>query len=207
MIADKLEDHAAMLYKTWEHDVFNVNWHLSLVQKVQARAVCILDKVLENRSHAQAVAPVPRERPLSRSAAAFRSQHSFTTISGRVLTCSNCLRSSPTTAAGVREWLATPCIPNAQLALATRFGANRPTDVPGNVSVKVGHAVLHHSHKLAVYRGLYFCTLCGYSASIKAQQLTKPCGRMSSQQAVERVLSLRQGKLPSGRKQWPNDPT
>ena len=205
VLADQLADYAADLYKVWEHDTFNINWHLSLIQRVQARAVCILDKVLESRTHVRAAVQQTRERPLSRSAAAFRSQHRFTTISGRTLHCRACLQTSPATAEGVRSWLASPCTPNLQLERATRFASTRPTSVPAGVSVKVGRVHLHESHRLAVYRGLYYCTFCGYSASVKAQQLTRECTRMSSQEAVDRVLALSQGRLPSGRKRWPND--
>ena len=206
IIADKLADHAASLYKVWECDVFNVNWHLALVQKVQARAICIFDKVLQGRTNAAvATVAIPKERPLPRPAAAFRSQHRFTTISGRILTCRACLKSSPTSAAGVREWLASPCVPDIQLERATRFACSRPTDVPAGRVITIGRSQLHHSHRLSVYRGLYFCTLCGYTASVKAQQLTKACTRMSSQTAIDRVLALRHGKLPSGRDKWPNE--
>ena len=103
VLADQLADHAATLYKVWEHDVFHVNWHLSLIQKVQARAICILDKVLESRTQVRAAGVRPKERVLSRSAAAFRSQHKFTTINGRTLNCRACSQSSPTTAEGVRN--------------------------------------------------------------------------------------------------------
>ena len=205
-LADRLANYAAELYQVWQHDVFNVHWHHSLVQKIQARAICIFHKVLESRTSAVVTnKDKTKLRPLSRSALAFRSQHKFTTINGKVLTCRTCLGQSPPSEAGMRSWLLSPCVPDRALELATRCGNNRPSDVPSGKKVVVGRRQLHHSHKLAVFRGLFFCTVCGYTASVKAQQLAKPCERSDPAAAVRRVLALRQGKLPSGHRHWPND--
>ena len=207
LIADKLADHAAELYKVWQHDAFSVQWHHSLAQKIQARAVCIFSEVLEPRTRAVVSnASLPKERPLARSAAAFRSQHRFTTISGRVLTCRACLKNSPSSAAGIRQWLTTPCTPDRQMHNAMHFASSRPTAVPRDRVVAIGRQQIHESHTLSAFRGLYFCTLCGYTASVKAQELAKECSRKSSRAAHSRVQALKQGKRPSGLKRWPNDP-
>ena len=57
---------------------------------------------------------------------------------------------------------------------------------------------------MCVYRGLYYCQQCGYAASKKAQELTKPCAARGPT-AQRRVSDLKKGKLPSGHAHWPSD--
>ena len=63
---------------------------------------------------------------------------------------------------------------------------------------------MHSSHKLAVFKGLYFCTDCGYTASSKAQKLVAGCGGATAD-GIQRVLRIRGGKLPSNLQEWPSD--
>ena len=82
-------------------------------------------------------------------------------------------------------------------------GSTKPTQVPNGQRVQIGRQEVHPSHTLAVFKGLYFCTRCGYSGSEKVQKLSKECAPNAD--APKRVLRLRQGKLPSGLKAWPNE--
>ena len=141
-----------------------------------------------------------RKRPVE--ARALASQHSFTCV-GRTLHCDKCLRHSDSTEKGRDLFLQSPCIVDEQMVRTIRVGNSRPTDIPTTRSVQVGRVTLDASHRLCVYRGLYFCTACGYHASMKAQKLALECKDRSSA-AINRVRRLRQGKLPSGLSQWPN---
>ena len=84
--------------------------------------------------------------------------------------------------------------------------------VPQSLSVRIAGRVLHSSHKLRVYRHLYFCTECGKIAGIRVQQLADLCkplqvSDLSGRQVPAGTRNLRrlaQGELPFGSPFWPD---
>ena len=205
LLADVLAGWASRLYQVWKHDAYAVKWYFATIQRVQARAVVILSQVLGVRTAFSTEDARPaRPRPLPIGAHALSSQHTVRTL-GWVLHCVRCLRHSPAGAQAARSWLASPCRPDAVLSQTMRFAAIRPTVVPRGTRVVIGRATVHESHELHVYRGLYYCRLCGYHGSAKMQKLVATCTRLSGRAAIDRVLALKRGRLPSGLREWPNE--
>ena len=203
LFADKLANRAAELYQVFAHDSFGIQWHYTLVRDIQARAIVILQQVLEARGVHKSVRP-PKLPQISAAGEVMRSEHRCTLIGG-VLQCNNCFQRSPATVAGRRGWLKSPCVADSLMVRAMYVGNTRPSPIPAGRSVKVGRAMLDPSHNLHVLKGLYFCMSCGYNASHKAQKLTKECLRASAAGHVERKLTILRGNLPSGLRHWPNE--
>ena len=130
-------------------------------------------------------------------------QHKIT-ILAKALHCHECLRQSAPTARGRAGFLATPCYPDRKLLDTLKIADTRPSMIPSGRVVRVGSRQLHPGHRLCVYRGLFYCLQCGYAASVKAQELVKPCTARGSR-AQKRIGDLKRGKLPSGHMRWPSD--
>ena len=84
-------------------------------------------------------------------------------------------------------------------------GSSKPATVPLERIVQIGRRSIHATHQLCIYKGLYYCTKCGYHAHAKAQKLLWPCQERSAE-GVKRASRIAQGKPPSGMSRWPNDP-
>ena len=204
--ADGLADRAADEAQVSPQDSVTVRWHFSIVRRIQARAVTILTRCLHGRiSRAAPRTPQPRPVVLPLAAMAMQSAHRVTMLAG-TLHCYKCHAHSPSDLAGIRRWLHTPCIEDRAMTRVMTVGTTKPSAVPVGREIQVGRSVLHRSHTLHVYRGLYFCSSCGYTASAKAQKLTVQCeGPGLERRGTLRVLNLRRGILPSGVTRWPND--
>ena len=202
--ADALANRGSEVAEVSGQDSVTVLWHYSLVRRIQARAVVIMSSVLERRSIAPTRQKRPREPKPTRDALVLQSSHRFT-YNGRTLQCCRCHQVSPANPQSVKQWLRTPCVPNHALIRTLHVGTTKPTDVPREQRIVVCRQTIHASHILAVYRGLYFCTRCGYHGSKKIQKLTSECKGMDSKKAIARVIALRQGSLPSGLACWPTD--
>ena len=70
--------------------------------------------------------------------------------------------------------------------------------------VVTGKHVLHASHALRVFRGLYYCNRCGYYASKAPTRLKLPCeGFGRTGRAV--LARIHSGVLPPGLANWPDE--
>ena len=203
LCADRLAARAADECQVGIQDSTNLKWHYSIVNRVQARAITILSTVLQRESTLTKPHVGPKFRRISQIGRAMASAHDVT-IMAKALHCYKCLMSSSPDATSRARFLASPCKPDNAMLQKMTLGDTKPTTLPKGKQVKVGMSSLHTTHALCCYRGLLFCGDCGYYASSKAQQLLKPCEDRGAK-ATMRVNQLRQGKLPSGLKSWPND--
>lgn len=81
--------------------------------------------------------------------------------------------------------------------------AMRTTWTTVQCSGQVKH--LHHTHRMDVYRGLFFCRECGYYSVRKAVGLGQPCKtrvRMTSH-CRQNLARIHRGELPRGLRAWP----
>ena len=70
-------------------------------------------------------------------------------------------------------------------------------------SVSLGRQMSHASHKLYVYRGVFYCANCGAYATVKARKLAVQCTIRTT--AGQRNLTLLgSGELPVNLLQWPS---
>ena len=202
--ADRLANIAAESAQVSMQDAMNLKWHYSIVKQIQARAVVILASACEKDSTLAKMPPRVKLPAITSTGYALATQHRVTMISA-TLHCQDCLLHSSACEKGRKEFLATPCNPNTQMLRTMIVGSTKPTVVPVGQRIQVGRMPLDSSHKLKVYKGLFFCAHCGYHASEKAQMLSKPCQPKNMQEAIRRVLRLHSGKLPSGMRHWPNE--
>ena len=201
--ADALADRAAEEHQVSLQDAITTRWHFSAVRNIQARAIVILMSTLQRRSSATMVPKVVALRAPTIAGLAVTSQHEFNVL-GRVLHCCKCHGVSPSSASGRKQWLATSCRPDVARDSELSVGVTRPTRLQAGRSVRVGHVTLHASHTLCVFRGLFFCSSCGFNASVKAQKLVAQCSGPGSDGAGKRrAARLLAGKLPSGLSNWP----
>ena len=208
LAADALANKGSQLAEVWTHDSANVLAQYALVRQIQARALVILTSVMHTRlsqqqHKGQNKVKLLKCKPIPISGAAIGSTHQFTMMAS-TLRCCLCLEHCPSHPVAAARWMRGPCVPNVELLSSVAKGECRPTAVPRGAVVHVGRRVIHHSHDLANFKGLYFCRSCGYFASVKAQHLYRECTR-SSKAAQRRVAALKQGKLPSGLASFPND--
>ena len=66
-------------------------------------------------------------------------------------------------------------MPDRNLCDVFVLGFARPSVVPPDAQVWVGGQLLHNSHSLAVYRGLYLCRRCGCYAALVPKLLKLGC--------------------------------
>ena len=205
LCADALARRGAEGGQVSLQDAMDLKWHHALVKRIQARAVVILNTT-QSKTSKQACEKVRPEkvRKVTVAGLAIATEHRFTTLS-RTLHCYVCLRHSGHTQAARRAFLQSPCKVDVSMTDTIFRGRFKPATVPQETTVQVGRAELHSSHRVKVYRGLYYCAVCGYYAHAKAQKLSSPCQK--SLEGERRALRLNQGKLPSGMSTWPNDPS
>ena len=205
LCADRLAERGAELAQVALQDAMNVRFHYALARNVQERAVVIMTHALQRKSTMTAAERSRKLRRISATGQTLSTQHRVVAMS-RSLHCSRCLRQSVATMQGRLDFLASPCEPDTQMIRSIAMGNTRPVSIPLGRSVRVGQCTLHSSHVLRIYRGLYFCTQCGYTASAKAQKLVSPCTERG-QAAQKRAARLLKGVLPSGMTSWPSETT
>ena len=209
VVADALAQRGAKENMMLEEDRFAVKWHLDLVHRIQQRAVVILSAVCSRCRNVRTLSTTQATMPqLSSAAHAMQSSHTITAL-GRSLFCSKCHQRSAPGAQAARSWLATMCSPNRILQATYTAGTVRPSRIPPNQAVRVGHRTVHPSHDLMVHQGLHFCRKCGAFASKRLLSLAEQCDPTGkSPQDAERkrkaVISLLRGELPRGVKAFPN---
>ena len=179
---------------------------ISLAQKVQKRLVAILLHLVEHfpRSFDRKAPLVwPPAPPLSWYL--LRTQHQpvlFDHSVSRLACRQSCVGDSNGSA--VKAWLMTPCL-GQEITLVSP-GEFRPDYLAGRIrrdcEVWVAGRRLHHSHALAVLRGLYFCLECGCIAGHRAAHLVDPC-QPATVQGRRNLSRLAEGRLPHSAPCWP----
>ena len=201
--ADKLADMGASQAQVWDQDAYNVKWHYSLVRRIQSRAIVVMQSALQRTSTLQKPPKQPKLVKPSSASLIFSTQHDFVVLT-RTLHCNKCLKHSGASEDSRVKFLMSPCIPNLTMVRNITLGNARPIAIRNKGDIQVGRSLLHQSHDLFVFKGLYYCGKCGYCASAKAQKLLGECTERG-EAAAKRVLALKRDKLPSGLLSWPSE--
>ena len=191
-LADEYAKEAAKLYQVPLEVSAPCIYNYKLVKRIQKRVACIIT-CLPERSKFKTVR-TPKELGTSLSASIAESRHSVTRLGDR-LTCDRCSNSFSCNDKSVVHWLRTECV---QLPVDTI----RPTLIDNN-SLHIGNQNIHHSHVLAVHRGLVYCTKCG-SRSGKAlvKHLAQECMPPSAHGAAT-LRAISEDRLPPKLHAWP----
>ena len=205
--ADRLAERAATAYEVAYQDSVDLLWYYATLRKIQARLLVILASIIPERSAVpESIPRAPRERPTPLGCAIFNSKHSLFNL-GRSMHCCVCFQQAPRDRVPLMQWLAAPCKPDRAYAYLQLTSQQRPVSLPQDRPMVVGRRAAHPSHSLMAYKGLIFCSRCGYYGHKRYLRLAYECTGMSSDEAISRVRNLRAGNLPSGVPNWPNSDT
>ena len=190
---------------------------LAFIKQIQQRLVAILGELVTQFPRQGAYQGIDDKRrgwwkvpkmPLEQ--AIFLSKH-VPVFGFRSVLCAKCGEYASGTHTALLQWLFAGCSGNDYSQMLGR-SRTQPMPVPMNLSVRIAGRVLHCSHRLRVYRHLYYCTECGKIAGIRVQQLADPCkplgvSDLSGRQVPAGTRNLRrlaQGELPFGSPFWPD---
>jgi hypothetical protein len=101
-------------------------------------------------------------------------------------------------------WLKAPC--HGSFALRPAFGLSALHGVRVSGHLQIRGAIVHTSHEVLLYKGVYMCTACGYMASRHVKELAKPCGCVITPTRRSGLKKLCRGELPYSLQQWPVAP-
>ena len=192
--ADKYAKVAAETVQVSAQVAKDCIYYYKLVKRIQKRMVCIIMNLPERSKHK--VVRTPKELAVNLDSCITASRHAITQ-SGDRISCRRCLNNSARKDKSVVPWLATECIEIPS--------SSRPTPIDNNL-LHVGNQNIHHSHALAVHRGLVYCSKCGCRrGEAYVKKLARACEPPSDYGAATlKAVSL--DKLPPRLKAWPCPP-
>ena len=201
--ADALANRAAEVAQVYPEDAANYLSHVDLARRVQMRAVTVLRSLADGwvKTYTKPKTRLPK---LNAVACAMRSGHQLA-LAGNCWHCCKCLQVRRISHSGLKQWLGSPCEPNHDLCAAVVLGRARPSVVPPEAQVWVGGQILHSSHSLAVYRGLFLCRRCGCYATLVPKLLKLACQGVAAPAGRCVLTRISEGRLPPGLANWPAD--
>ena len=180
---------------------------LSITLKVQKRLTAILMDLVVRFPRVMdkpCMVDVLPLRPLSWFVA--RSKHQVV-VFNKVVSCVSCHQScsGPKESKVVKAWLLSDCPGEAAVSLSPGSLPSSTTHLKlkSEVEVWVGGRRLHPAHNLSVFRGLYFCCVCGSIAAQRAVNLYSRCAPPTPQ-GKKNLRRLMLGLLPRGTPWWPD---
>ena len=89
-----------------------------------------------------------------------------------------------------------------------------PMSRPQHVSIDsgaihIGNAIIHHSHKIMIHRGLRYCGKCGCVATGQIRNLKRQC-QPATRNGKANLICINDDRFPTslpGRTQWPDGTT
>ena len=197
-MADWLAEKGARMCQVSDLVASEVFSQFSMVTKVQHRLVDLLIPVLAQR-HDVCKVTIGWNLPLM--GARLASAHDL--VSPFIPFCLKC-GWGPKGVEKIR-WMKAACVGCTKAKLSKgKLSHIVPTFVDGVVQV-AGHAI-HPSHTLVVFRGLFMCVHCGYSAGEYVVKLGELCCCQLSATRKNSLKKLCRGELPYSRTQWPAEP-
>ena len=187
---------AAELARLPEKNSDELKEHINMLHCIQNRLATIITH-LPNRKRIKSN-PVPTPAKESKEQAMAKSEHKLTT-SGAVVRCSVCLSQCNFNSTCFWEFIKSKCKP-----------AESPSTfnvISINGQVRVGNISSHISHSMFSYRGIKYCSYCGYMAGSLMRSLKQQCkGVQGRTDHGQRVLdALASGILPPNVTAWPDD--
>jgi hypothetical protein len=190
-VADKLADVAANTYEVPSSIAIPIIKNRKLVLAIQRRLVVILMSLPARPAVHKPVTAIndvdtpkpPSVNPDLGHDIVERDSYLF---------CNGCYRSAAKRSSAAKSIFTRVCIPPPDSHLSK----------PVNVSLI--HTGIHHSHIMAVYKGLYHCTKCGSLLGKRIVKLGSSC--MPPSVAGKRNLDcIHSNKFPQGVSIWPSD--
>ena len=208
--ADSLADRGAGIAALPSALVSKVLGSHSLLQKVQLRLVSVLRFVLVHFPRTAALSAPARTTPRhvgpQLSWFVLMSSHSVVLHSCGA-TCSVCLQGiRSSVSSDLRHWLLSRC-PGTPFDPSQIDGHGTSRYLPDGMSVWIACRRIHSSHCLRVFRGLFYCVICGRMAGTRLYRLVSPCPGKSTYSGRRSQSALSHGNLPWGLRTWPSQRT
>ena len=152
---------------------------------------------LPRREKQKQMPPIRPPKP-SKEQAIANSKHKLVVKESSVV-CEVCLSKCNYNSASVWDFIASNCYP--------AFAHNPCTPIVINGLVRIGNKISHVSHILYSYRGVKYCSQCGYMAQKLMKSLAKPCHGLAGRSVHgQRILdAINSNTLPPGLDEWPED--
>ena len=143
--------------------------------------------------------PIPR---LSSVAKAMDSDYNLELI-GNHWICLRCCRRKSTKDPSCKAWLESRCLPNYGQVDALMNGILKPCRIPPHVPICIGYHQVNLSHRLFVFKGLFYCDTCAEYGICSPIKLKSKCEGKCKPSNASNLSKLRNGVLPAGLKYWP----
>ena len=154
-----------------------VLWYHRLVAKVQTRLCAVVKHLTDTFGSKRRMGPDDAEldeaKRLNIPQAVLASEHDAI-IEANGAHCVLCWTGCGRGTRQLHRWLLTPCTPIFESDEA-QASSRDFVRIPRRMQVQFKGKLLHESHELRMYRGMVFCSLCGFYASNHAKKLLDPC--------------------------------
>ena len=192
-LADVLANRAANMGELDLNVAGGVIFYTHLCKRIQLRlATIVCNLPHRNATHKAKLASVPK---LSFEVALAQSQHAVD-LDNRVIRCRRCKAVTSTASSTRWSFVYSDCH-------AARQYCNRPSVIPN--PIMIGRRTTHASHRLKYYKGITYCSYCGFMANKVMRGLFAVCkGAGSTTQHGDRVLSaIEADTCPIVGEDWP----
>ena len=192
--ADRMAERAAELAQIPELLLLNFKECVDTLRLVQDRLATVILHLPQRKKVKQV--HVPKPVPLSKEQAIARSQHCIT-VEQDTVQCSACLSQCCINSSCFWEFIKSQCNPAKRPSSFSNIGINGP--------IRVGNRVSHDSHSIYSYRGIKYCSGCGYMAGAVMRELSKACKGVQGRTVHgQRVLdAIAANIFPPGVSEWP----
>ena len=202
-LADLLADKAAARCQLDVNIVKSVKYHHFLVKRIQARFVIILQNMPPRKKVVKTIVEAVKPDVIDfdiKSAIACSSHSIVVAPDGTSMSCRGCGAKVSSLGNFCKKWLAASCAVPLDISNVLKYQQKQL----GN-SIQVGNSMTHPSHNICIYRGLFFCKICGARGPSKLVNLSDPCEpAKAGSYGRANLNAIRQGKKPQGLSVWPD---
>ena len=194
-LADKFAGESASKVQVSTDVAADCKYYYHITKQIQHRIAAVI-LALPARSKYKTIR-TPLEMTQSLNDKIAQSQHS-PVLTGNRYTCNNCHNSFLRTDPSFQHWLTTACVP---LPSSSKH-------VPvNNDMIHVGNQTIHHTHHLAIHRGLVYCKKCG---NRKGEGIVKKLAKACHPPTVygrATLQAISDDRLPPKLDCWPESQT
>ena len=192
-IADEFAGEAAKTFKVPLNVSAPIIYYHNLTKRIQFRLIDILCH-LPHRAKVHSIKLPKIPKPKLEDIIGNSTHVAF--VSQGLVCCARCRQSFPKTGELCKRWLATTCPDIGQTT-------DQPIPIP-HYQIHIARGLTHHSHRMHMYRGLYFCNRCGAIGEKRLNKLARQC-ETPTEAGSRNIRYIKNNKLPVGVPRWPID--
>jgi hypothetical protein len=193
--ADHFAGRAAMAEELGMQFASNLLYYGKLVGKIQRRIVRIIVSHVEKATYERKVF-MPKPSGPTLDDLIESTSHNLQ-VGKKELRCVDCSGVVSKASLNVRNWLKAKC-------LATPYDDTKTlVPIPSWHTIQLGKSIVHSSHRMFAFKGVFICEACGAFGGQKCVKLATFCSlhaTVAGQRAFDR---MREGNTPSSLMVWP----